>query len=100
MSFEISLLNSDNETVVRIEASEQRTLLQTLLKAKIKIDHVCGGNATCGTCRFFLINGSVTSRTKLEMQMVEDRNMNDNERLSCQTKPKSDLILKIPSLKI
>lgn len=100
MSFEISLLNSDDEIVVRVEASEKLTILETLLNAKIKLDHVCGGNATCGTCRYFLVQGSVTDQTKLEKQMIQDRDMSNNERLSCQTKPESDLVLKIPSLEI
>jgi 2Fe-2S ferredoxin len=100
MSFKISLLNSDNETVANVDASENQTILQSLLDAKIKLDHVCGGNATCGTCRFYLVQGNVTAPTKLEKEMIEDRNMRSNERLSCQTKPKIDLVLKIPSLEL
>lgn len=95
MSFEVTILNSENETRAQVQASCQVTLLTTFKKAKLNIDHVCDGHASCGTCKFRLLDGKVTPRTDLEQQMFDDRGMDENERLSCQTKPQSNLIIKI-----
>ena len=75
------------------------TLLETLLRAKIDIDHVCGGNGTCGTCRVFVEKSGELSpiRNEIELEMAQDRGFTNFERLSCQIQPVSGMIIKLPT---
>jgi 2Fe-2S ferredoxin len=84
-------VNCENEQphVVRgISKNEQRTVLEILLENNIEIDHSCGGNGTCGTCRYYLTGSqeSMSERTSLELDMAQDRSFKGNERLACQTR--------------
>ncbi len=96
MKFSITIIDNVNETKAQIPAAKDLSILANLIRAKVKIDHVCGGHATCGTCRFFLIEGELNQRTDLEMEMFEEREMQNNERLACQALLLENLVIKIP----
>lgn len=83
-----------NET---IEVDPQTPILECLLQSEIDIDHSCGGNGTCGTCRIFIQSGSekLEPRNEIESEMAEDRKFFPNERLSCQTLPVEGLVIEI-----
>lgn len=74
------------------------TLLEACLAAKIDINHSCGGFGTCGTCRIFVLKGlaDLESRNEVEMEMALDRGFKEDERLACQTIPKTGLSIRIP----
>ncbi len=78
-----------------VTISSQQTLLSALLENKIKIDSSCGGHATCGTCRIFLLKGEIKNRNEQELEFFSDRQMEDFERLSCQSYVKSDILIRI-----
>ena len=40
-----------------VPASQGDSILDAILKAKIEIDHSCGGMGTCGTCRIYVTSG-------------------------------------------
>jgi 2Fe-2S ferredoxin len=62
------------------------SLLQTLLDHRIRIDHSCGGFATCGTCRVIVESDVeiLPARNELESLFAEERGFQSEERLSCQ----------------
>ena len=41
----------------KIRVSQDSTILEATLKAKINHMHVCGGNARCSTCRVYVMEG-------------------------------------------
>lgn len=69
-----------------VHASQGQTVLDAILEAGLEIDHSCGGNATCGTCRVIVRSGvdRLPARNEIEQEFASDRSMADNERLCCQ----------------
>lgn len=69
-----------------VGASRGQTVLDAVLESRLEIDHSCGGNATCGTCRVFVVRGSerLPDRNEIEKEFANDRGMAANERLCCQ----------------
>ncbi len=96
MTFKLKILDKNKIHVKDLVVSSNQILLDAIVKSKVQINHVCGGNASCGTCLIHLIDGKLTSQTKLEQEMHVDRGFKLTERLSCQCKPKSDLTVMIP----
>lgn len=80
-----------------VEARPGETVLDTLLRLKIPIDHSCGGG-TCGTCRIFVEAGAegLEPRNEIESETAADRGFMDDERLACQTLPVDGLRVRKP----
>ena len=70
-----------------IEASEQETILQALLRHGIPHAHVCGGNARCSTCRLLILEGLqyFSPRSPKEQRIAERLHFPPTIRLACQT---------------
>ena len=87
-------IEAQNKTVV---ASHESTILDALIVAGIQIDHSCGGNGTCGTCRIEILHGieSFFPPNNIEKEMIEDRNMKEFERLACQSHCRGSIKIKI-----
>ncbi len=87
----------ENELV--LEGPLADSILDTLLQKEIPIDHSCGGNAACGTCRIVILSGgeNLNQRTTEEQDFIEGRGWREEERLACQCLlNKGTLSLKIP----
>jgi 2Fe-2S ferredoxin len=84
-----------------VEASHGQTILDSLLKAKIPIDHTCGGFGTCGTCRVHVVKGieKFALRNEIEAKMAEDRGFAPEERLACQNEVCEGLEIELRSAK-
>ena len=66
------------------------TLLNTLSAQKIYLPSACGGKATCGFCKFRLIEGGGEIKpTELPYISKEERDY--GIRLSCQVKVKDNM---------
>lgn len=78
-----------SDGVKRIPILKDQSILECLIKAKVKIDHLCGGHASCGTCLINVHQGlaSLSERNGLEQEMAQDRGFKPMERLACQTLP-------------
>lgn len=78
------LILPDNQSV---EASQDMTVLEALVRENIDIDHSCGGMGSCGTCRIFVASGAnnLSARSEIELEMAQDRGFADDERLACQS---------------
>ena len=87
---------------VNVEVSHKScTVLEAALSEGIEIDHTCGGNGTCGTCRIVVEAGldKIGERNEIEKEMAEDRGFAPEERLACQTHVISGLIVRRPTVK-
>ena len=84
-----------------VEASHGQTILDSLLKAKVPIDHTCGGFGTCGTCRVHVVKGieKVPVRNEIEAEMAQDRGFAAQERLDCQNEVCEGLEIARPSVR-
>jgi ferredoxin, 2Fe-2S len=85
----------ENQTV---HASHGVSLLDAILKAKIDIDHTCGGMGTCGTCRIFVEEGLSLLETpnEIESEIRSERGFCENERLVCQNQSVNGLVIRKP----
>ena len=90
ITIEIAQLNKS------VVASQEDTILEALLKAKIPIDHSCGGMASCGTCLVEVESGleNFSDRNELEVEMAEDRKFRKEERLACQNSCSGNIRIK------
>jgi adenylate cyclase len=70
-----------------IEAFEDETILQALLRHGISHAHVCGGNARCSTCRLLILEGLqfCSPRSPQEQRIAERLHFPPTIRLACQT---------------
>jgi 2Fe-2S ferredoxin len=70
-----------------IEAVEGSTLLDALLAAGEKITTKCGGEAKCGDCHIFVIEGrkGISKMSKLENEKLDTLvGVGSKSRLACQ----------------
>ncbi|MBX2995504.1 MAG: (2Fe-2S)-binding protein [Bdellovibrionaceae bacterium] len=81
-----------------VEASQGQTILESALKAKVPLDHTCGGFGTCGTCRVKVVEGleKLGPRGELEAEIAQDRGFKPEERLACQNEAREGLVLERP----
>ena len=84
---------------VEIEGSAAISLLNTLLRAGIAIDHRCGGKAQCGTCRVRVVDGMehTSPRREAELAKLEKFGSPPDLRLACQTYIAGDVTIEIQS---
>lgn len=85
------------DEALSVSVSQMRgSILETALVLGVDIDHSCGGNGTCGTCRVFvkMSDGkSLPIRDELEQEMAEDRGFAEAERLACQTPAQPGMLI-------
>ena len=86
---------TDNRTICTYPDD---TVLEALLKAKIKHVHVCGGNARCTTCRIYIIAGlsNCRPRNEKEKQLADKLGFPQDIRLACQTKISGNISIRRP----
>lgn len=80
-------------------SQKDHSVLDVALREKIPLNHTCGGNGTCGTCRVFVVSGAdlLPPRSDLEQEMAEDRGFGPRERLACQIEPVEGLAVEVPT---
>ena len=71
------------------------SLLSSLVSHKIFIPSACGGKGTCGYCKITVLDGAGPVLAT-EKTWLSDEEMENNVRLSCQVKVKSDMKIQIP----
>lgn len=93
--FDLNILDQNEEIYRTIKVNRSDTILASLLKNRVRVDHTCGGNATCGTCKFRLFDGEVAMRNNSKIKVLMDRGLSKDQYLSCQSFALSDIIIKI-----
>jgi Na+-transporting NADH:ubiquinone oxidoreductase subunit F len=71
------------------------SLLSSLAQHDIFLPSACGGRATCGVCKV-KVNSDVGPLLPTELPFMTTKEKQENIRLSCQIKVKTDLELEIP----
>lgn len=87
------ILMINDEIIVPVKNED--TLLNTLSEQKIYLPSACGGKATCGTCKFRLIDGGGEIKPT-ELPFLSATEKENGVRLSCQVKVKDDMKIEIP----
>lgn len=84
------------------EVAREVTLLEAAEALGFQLDHECGGNASCSTCRVdVVIGGENLSEIDFEEQDLLDREAltEPYHRLSCQARVLGDVIVQVPEQK-
>ncbi|MFO7850007.1 MAG: 2Fe-2S iron-sulfur cluster-binding protein [Spirochaetia bacterium] len=71
-----------------VETSPAVSILNSLLRAGVKISHLCGGRALCGTCRVKILDGEkyLSPMGDAERTRLTERGpLPKDVRLACQT---------------
>ena len=65
---------------------KDQSILETCIENQIEIDHSCGGNGSCGTCKINILKGLelLGPREDIELEWAEERSFKESERLACQ----------------
>ena len=78
-----------NPSGTTVPSTEGMSILEALLAAGEKIAHKCEGNAECGSCHIFVVEGR---KTLSKAQRAENERLDaivgvsSNSRLACQAK--------------
>ena len=88
---EVTLQINDKELIV----SPGSTLLNTLSMNNIYLPSACGGGGTCAMCKAQVIEGG-GSILQTEKGFFTRKEQQDDWRLGCQVKIRSDMKIKIP----
>lgn len=77
---------------------EGMCLLDASERLGVELRHDCGGFATCSTCRILIVDGAanLTEIDLDEENMLEEAELSDPFRLSCQAKVQGDVVAQIP----
>lgn len=81
------------------EVSENLTLLEASEVLGFPLDHECGGNASCSTCRVeVMVGGENLSEIDFEEQDMLDREALTESyyRLGCRARVLGDVMVQIP----
>jgi 2Fe-2S ferredoxin len=84
------------------EVAREVTLLEAAEALGFPLDHDCGGNASCSTCRVDVVcGGENLSEIDFEEQDLLDREalIEPYHRLSCQARVLGDVIVQVPEQK-
>lgn len=71
------------------------SLLSSLMEENIFIPSACGGKGTCGYCKVQIDEGGGPV-LQTELTFLDDEDIKNNIRLSCQCKVKQDMKIRIP----
>ena len=80
-----------------LDGSPAISILNTLSREGVPIQHVCGGKAQCGTCRIRVIEGHknlspINERERIRLQAIGNPK---DVRLACQTYAFGDITIEI-----
>ena len=89
----VKITINDSKT---IEVESGNSLLSTLIDNHIYLSSACGGKGSCGQCRCQVLEGGGEILDS-EKGHFTRKEMKDHWRLSCQTKVKNNLSIKVPA---
>jgi len=77
------------------EVESGKKLVLCLEDNGIDVLHRCGGNARCTTCRVEIVTGDVPPQSDLEREALEEPELIEKYRLSCQIRVQSDVTVRV-----
>ncbi len=84
-------INDDKEYIIE----GGNSLLSSLMEQEIFIPSACGGKGTCGYCKVKVEEGGGPV-LQTELTFLDEEDLKNNVRLSCQCKVKEDMKIHIP----
>ena len=94
----VTFRNGDGEVVAE-QIVDQNTLVLSACKAAgIELDHFCGGQCSCGTCRVIVVSGGdgLSRIEPRESLVLGPSNTAKGCRLGCQARVQSSVDIQIP----
>lgn len=81
-----------------IEVPAHTTILEAAIQLDLDLDHFCGGNCSCGSCRIQVIQGGTNlSAPRPNEQMVLGPEAEEKgDRLACQARVSGPVSIVIP----
>ena len=79
-----------------VECSAEKTLLDTILDAGVRIASICGGNGRCGRCVVELIEGELAPAGSTPPPKPDELSGEQKRFYACTVIPKSDCTVFIP----
>ena len=81
-----------------IEVADEETLLQAIQSQHIDWLHTCGGKGRCVSCRVRVVEGkeNLSPRSEVENSFLQQKRLQPDERLTCQTKAAGDVAVVVP----
>ncbi len=76
--------------------SNDQSILEAARQLGVDLVSLCGDQGTCGHCKVQVASGQVTPPTASEQHALTPQELHDGFRLACQTRPLSDLKLRVP----
>ena len=75
------------------------SILAAALAAQVDLDHFCGGNRSCGTCRVEIVSGGdfLSPRQPGESLVLGPRHQGPEHRLACQARVHGPVRVKVPA---
>ena len=95
---EVQFVDSNHVELATICASPGISLLALAAKAKVEIDHFCGGQCSCGTCRIVVIDGSnrLSKMHGMEQMVLGAKHVSSGCRLACQARAEGPVTVQVP----
>lgn len=84
-----------NDGLKELEVFGGQPLLKTLTQEGIFIPSACGGRGSCGLCKVRVLSGG-GDYLPTELPFISDEERENQVRISCQIKVKTDLAIAIP----
>ncbi len=82
-----------NENTIEVELGKR--LVLAIEESGVNIGHRCGGNARCTTCQVEFDNGEPMTMTQAEFDKLEEQELLDKARLSCQITCDQEMSLRV-----
>ncbi len=81
------------------EVAPGRTLLEAAERLSVDLDHFCGGQGKCGTCRVEVLAGAeaLPRATGRERAVLGDAAFRAGSRLACQATPRGAVTVRVPA---
>jgi ferredoxin, 2Fe-2S len=78
-----------------VEIENGSTLLRGLVASGFNINHFCGGNGSCGTCKFEVVDGLKNLQRPTTAEVVAGAASEPHKRLACQARVKGPITIRV-----
>lgn len=86
-----------DEVLKTVTIKKGQSILRAAKQGRVALKHRCGGNAQCTTCKVTIDNQlAVSTPQKKEVMTLGEHNIEQNMRLSCQTRVHGEVDVAIP----
>ena len=90
--------DAGGQTLARLEVEGGQTVLWAAREAGLDLDHFCGGQCSCGTCKVVVRAGAdaLSKPAGNEQMVLGQSGMASGSRLACQARVIGDVCVQIP----